>query len=643
MNLKYYPPLHWDEPFRFGDYELLSLLGSGGMGQVFEARRVKRVGGKEVRMPTPFALKVPSVQLLRSDSTIAEQLLAEAVAAAKVHHANVVSLLDVGEVHGIPYLVMDYLEGQGLDDLLEQGPIHPDQAVQIGIEVATGLEAIHKAGLVHRDLKPSNIFITESGRVKLLDLGIAKAVDAQTRLTGTGMSKGTPGYMAPEQLIQAPLDSRVDLFALGAVLAEAVLGEPVFIGATLIQLIMLMPAAEKHVASQSIGPRINTLKPGLGDVITRCLRQDPDARPDGAAGVRKALAVLSLPGRVVEPGVDRKPKKEKRPIPVESAPGNATRKVERPVPEPAAPKKKKKKKSAAAAPVHTAVQDSPDVRSSLFGMIGLRLVAWAIAATAPIMHLGNVVATTYELDALMAVVVLFMWFFPLPGILALIWLDRTHTPPMGVGFVTHTARFWGVDWVEFEGSSSWIINDSTGHWVTPEQALAFRAKRGLFRPENYLDGVEAKRRKWNWKAVLRAIPVNIVLSVPVFFLILAFGPVIETANTFIYNLGAFVSMYAFFNALLLPFVLVGHFVWHKYAQFIDTRFVHLDGDIVRTPKGEFDLSSPNVDVNLAWDIFGANLVLANDTERLVVRGGHHVVGLARVAERRLDELRSSGV
>ena len=293
VNLKFYPPVYMEGPFRFGDYELVSKLGEGGMGQVFKAFRLKEVGGKQVRMPTPYALKVPSSQLLRSDPKIGDQMLAEAVAASRVHHPNVVSLLDVGEVHGIPFLVMDFLDGYGLDEMLENGALPPLLVVDVALAIASGLSAIHGAGLVHRDLKPSNVFVLSNGTFKLLDLGIAKAVDAQTRLTGTGMSKGTPGYMAPEQLEKGvQLDAKSDLFSFGALVAEMSLGEPVFYGATLIQLLMLMTKAEEHLARESIGSRVNGQCRGLGDLALHCMRMEPEMRPSSAAEVVEALRAL---------------------------------------------------------------------------------------------------------------------------------------------------------------------------------------------------------------------------------------------------------------------------------------------------------------------------------------------------------------
>lgn len=294
MDLDYYPPHKINEPFRFGDYELVSLLGEGGMGQVFKAWKVKEVGGEVLRMRRPFALKIPSVHLLRADPTIARQMVAEARAALKVNHANVVGLEDVGEIHGIPYLAMDLLEGEGLEVVLTRGALPGPEVLDIGIAVAAGLSAIHAAGLVHRDLKPSNVFMLRSGEIKILDLGIAKAIDAQTRLTGTGMSKGTPGYMAPEQLVRgAQIDAQVDVFALGALLAEAALGEPVFYAESLVDLLMLMPMADEHVATTSVAGRVNAVHPGLGDIVGQCMRKAPERRPAGADDVRTQIAELS--------------------------------------------------------------------------------------------------------------------------------------------------------------------------------------------------------------------------------------------------------------------------------------------------------------------------------------------------------------
>ena len=307
-NLKFYPPVYMEGPFRFGEYELVSRIGEGGMGQVFKAFRLKKMDGRELRMRTPLALKVPSSQLLNSGPATAAQMLAEAEAAARVHHPNVVSLRDVGEVHGIPFLVMDFLDGQGLDEELEAGPVAPDQILETAIAIAQGLSAIHQAGLVHRDLKPSNVFVSTDGKIKLLDLGIAKALDAQTHLTATGMSKGTPGYMAPEQLVEGvQLDAKSDLFSFGALIAELALGESVFRAASVGQFVMLMNRAEEHLAAESIGSRVNLAVPGLGDLVVRCMRKDPRQRPVSAEEIARLLRALGKPEPEPEPELEPEP------------------------------------------------------------------------------------------------------------------------------------------------------------------------------------------------------------------------------------------------------------------------------------------------------------------------------------------------
>jgi len=278
-------------PCDFGPYRLESRLGEGGMGAVFLGIELESAS---FGVRAESAIKIPDAKLLRNDPTMAAQFVREAQAASQVRHPAVVKLEKVGVVGDIPYIAMDRLHGEGLEKTLERGPMPPADVLAAGIAICGGLDAVHKAGLIHRDLKPSNIFRTTHGEFKLLDLGIAKAMDAATRMTGTGMSKGTPGYMAPEQLEDGKsLDQRTDLFALGAVLAELALGEPIFVGETLMSLLLLMSKAEAHVADSSIGPRVNSVCPGLGDVVVACMRQKPSTRPASAAEVRSTLAALS--------------------------------------------------------------------------------------------------------------------------------------------------------------------------------------------------------------------------------------------------------------------------------------------------------------------------------------------------------------
>jgi len=240
------------------------------------------------------AVEVPDAKLLRNDPTMAKQFVREASAAASVRHPAVVRLERVGMVGDIPYIAMELLHGEGLEKTLERGALAAEDVLAVATALCAGLEAVHRAGLIHRDLKPSNVFRTEYGEVKLLDLGIAKAVNATTRMTATGIGKGTPGYMAPEQLDgEVDLGVQVDFFALGATLAELALGEPVFVGDTLMSIFRTVSSADAHVVEQSIGSRVDAVCPGLGDVVLHCLKQSPGERPQSAAEIRTAIERIS--------------------------------------------------------------------------------------------------------------------------------------------------------------------------------------------------------------------------------------------------------------------------------------------------------------------------------------------------------------
>jgi len=330
MDFNHYP---YELPCDFGPYRLESRIGEGGMGTVFMGLELESLS-YDVRVET--AVKVPDAKLLRNDPTMADQFIREARAAATVRHPAVVALKKVGQVHGIPYLAMEFLQGEGLEKALARGPLPPAEVLHISVELCRGLQAVHNAGMVHRDLKPSNVFRTSHGEVKLLDLGIAKAMDAATRMTGTGMSRGTPGYMAPEQLEDgAELDGRTDLFALGATIAELALGEPIFVGDTLIALMMIMSNSEAHVARQSVGSRVDIACPGLGDIVVQCLRQSPEQRPASANEVESLLRALGgLEPSPPVPAAQSKPSPEvaTAPAPTSVPPKAvaATRAIQRP-------------------------------------------------------------------------------------------------------------------------------------------------------------------------------------------------------------------------------------------------------------------------------------------------------------------------
>ena len=200
-------------------YQLGSLLGAGGMATVYLA--TDRVLERQVAVKV---LRPPDAQ----DPVFVERFRREARAAARLNHPNIVAVFDSGSHADQPYLVMEYVPGQSLAQLLaRQGRLAPRRAVELAIQVSAALAAAHAQGLVHRDIKPANVLISPDGQVKVTDFGIVKA-SAATTLTGTGTVLGTPAYLSPEQAQGHPVDARSDLYGLGCVLYELVCGSPPF-------------------------------------------------------------------------------------------------------------------------------------------------------------------------------------------------------------------------------------------------------------------------------------------------------------------------------------------------------------------------------------------------------------------------------
>jgi serine/threonine-protein kinase len=204
-------------------YELLKKLGEGGMGGVFLAR--EKSSGRHV------AIKVLRMQLARDEEYVT-RLAREAKLAAKLEHPNIVRAFETGESNGQHYLVMDYVDGKTLSDVLKtRGLLKEKEALGMILQVSRALACAHIEGIVHRDIKPDNIMLTADGTAKLADLGLAKKVDSETALTQTGTTMGTPDYMSPEQARgEKDLDTRSDIYSLGATLFHLVTGRPPFEG-----------------------------------------------------------------------------------------------------------------------------------------------------------------------------------------------------------------------------------------------------------------------------------------------------------------------------------------------------------------------------------------------------------------------------
>src|SRR5947208_7997941 len=196
-------------------YEIKSLLGTGGMASVYL--------GTDRVLDRPVAVKVLSRQFA-NDATFVERFRREAQAAAALNHPNVVSVFDTGSDGDIQYIVMEYVQGRSLSDIIrDEGPLLPERAAEIAEGVAAGLSFAHRAGLVHRDIKPANVMITPTGDVKVMDFGIARAQTADS-LTRTESVLGTATYFSPEQAKGEGVDARSDIYALGCVLNEMLTG-----------------------------------------------------------------------------------------------------------------------------------------------------------------------------------------------------------------------------------------------------------------------------------------------------------------------------------------------------------------------------------------------------------------------------------
>src|SRR5437870_4503793 len=214
-------------------YRILSPLGAGGMGEVYRAL--------DVRLDREVAIKVLPADFAK-DADRLRRFEQEARATSALNHPNILTIYDIGTHDGAPYIVSELLEGAELRAQLNEGALPVRQALDYAQQIASGLSAAHGKGIVHRDLKPENLFITQDGRVKILDFGLAKlkpqklggGVDSEapTRipLTDPGTVMGTVGYMAPEQVRGQDADHRADIFSFGVILYEMLAGRRVFLG-----------------------------------------------------------------------------------------------------------------------------------------------------------------------------------------------------------------------------------------------------------------------------------------------------------------------------------------------------------------------------------------------------------------------------
>jgi serine/threonine protein kinase/WD40 repeat protein len=275
---------------KLGPYDIQSLLGSGGMGEVYRAHdaRLDRIVAIKV-LPTSYS----------ADAERLQRFVQEARSAAALNHPNILSIFDIGEERGAPYIVSELLEGQTLRERIRNGPLSSRKAIDYALQVARGLAAAHEKGIVHRDLKPENLFLTNDDRVKILDFGLAKLTRPETDAnaeaptvqvnTEPGQIMGTAGYMSPEQVRGKPADQRADIFAFGSILYEMLSGQRAFRGETpadTMSAILKEEPAELSETARNVPPAVERM-------VRHCLEKNPAQRFQSAGDLAFNLEALT--------------------------------------------------------------------------------------------------------------------------------------------------------------------------------------------------------------------------------------------------------------------------------------------------------------------------------------------------------------
>lgn len=269
-------------------FEIVSLLGAGGMGEVYRAR--------DTRLAREVAIKVLPA-FFSADASRLRRFQQEATAGAALNHPNILAVFQMGIHQGAPYIVSELLEGATLREQVARGPTPVRNAIDYSVQIARGLAAAHEKGIAHRDLKPENLFLTKDGQVKILDFGLAKLMQPPSTparapvnvATDPGVVMGTVGYMSPEQARGQQADQRADIFALGAILYEILTGKKAFHKPT--------PAETMSAILNEDPPRILQIVPStplaLQRVVHRCLEKNPEQRFQSASDLAFALEALS--------------------------------------------------------------------------------------------------------------------------------------------------------------------------------------------------------------------------------------------------------------------------------------------------------------------------------------------------------------
>jgi serine/threonine-protein kinase len=264
-----------------GKYRVEEVIGIGGMGRVIKAAHLY--------LQQPVAIKILLPQMAESQSTVA-RFLREAQATVRLRSEHIARVMDVGTMHdGTPFMVMEFLEGHDLNQILRHhGPQMASAVVDLVLQACEGMAEAHALGIVHRDIKPSNFFVTRrpdgSDLLKILDFGISKTPAEVSELTGTQTVIGTPTYMAPEQMVSArATDPRSDIWSIGVVMYQMLAGRPPFEAETYAQLVI-------KVGTELPSPLHVQLPPGLQQIVMRCLEKDPKNRIQNVGELARMLA-----------------------------------------------------------------------------------------------------------------------------------------------------------------------------------------------------------------------------------------------------------------------------------------------------------------------------------------------------------------
>ena len=269
-------------------YQIISLLGKGGMGEVYQAR--------DTKLDRTVALKILPVEV-SADAERMRRFVREAKAASALNHPHVATIYEIGEADGVSFIAMEYIEGQTLAAKINGTPLAISEIIAIGCQIADALDAAHSKGITHRDIKPANVMLNERGQVKVLDFGLAKIAQPQSidcnistlAKTQSGAVMGTPQYMSPEQVRGQEADHRSDIFALGLILYEMLSGRRAFAGDTAAEVMSGILNEEPPELSGTN----KQISPPLARIVRRCLEKKPERRFQSASDLGFALEALS--------------------------------------------------------------------------------------------------------------------------------------------------------------------------------------------------------------------------------------------------------------------------------------------------------------------------------------------------------------